>query len=105
MTFSEIVKDEILNNIPENACCKVAFLSAFIRGAGTFVSQKGFIGVEIFSENKKALEFAISIINSLYGITPKITLVRGTNKGKSKYKIDNPNTLLRLSIILSSLFN
>lgn len=88
MTFSEIVKSEILKNKPENACCKMAFLSAFIRGAGTFVSQKGFIGVEILSENKDALSYACDVINSLYGITPKITLVRGTNKGKNKYKIE-----------------
>ena len=67
MTFSERAKSEILIKNKKQPCCLMAFLSAFIRGAGTISVINGKIGFEIISENQNAIDYLAEIISSLYG--------------------------------------
>ena len=47
MSFSRDVKDEILDNLSENACCKQAFLSALIKTAGEYSISNGNLIVNV----------------------------------------------------------
>ena len=62
MTFSEQSKNEILNKNLTSPCCKVAGLSAFIRGAGTILVESGKVGFEIITENPKAQDVYAKIL-------------------------------------------
>ncbi len=100
MTFSERAKSEILIKNKKQPCCDVAFLSAFIRGAGTISVLKGNIGFEIISENPSAIDYAEEIILRLYGQAVKKEVFY---QGK-KYKISlvndkSINVLIDLSIL------
>ena len=62
MTFSEKAKNEILSKNLTSPCCRVAGLSAFIRGAGTISVESGEVGIEIVTENDKARDVYAKII-------------------------------------------
>ena len=55
--FTEEIKNEIMDNGVENVCCRLAFLSAFIRTSGSVLSRGGSFGFEIVTENSRAAEF------------------------------------------------
>ena len=100
MTFSERAKSEILIKNKKQPCCQVAFLSAFIRGAGTISVINGNIGFEIISENPSAIDYCAEIISTLYGQKVKKEVF---HQGK-KYKISlindkSVNVLIDLGIL------
>ena len=56
MTFSNAVKKEILNSKNCQPCCKLAGISAFIKGAGTLIIENGTIGFSLSGENEEILK-------------------------------------------------
>ena len=56
-TFTEELKNEIIKTPIGSECCKIAFLSAFIRTSGSIISLDGNIGFEIVTENERTAEF------------------------------------------------
>lgn len=67
--FTEEIKNEIIENAPENRCCLLAFLSAFIRTSGSIVSRGGELGFEIVTENSRTAEFLCDILEHFFNIT------------------------------------
>ncbi len=107
MTFTERVKEEIISKRISQPCCQVSALSAFIRGAGTLLIQNGYIGFEVITENKKAVEVFSQIIVKLYGATPTVNEVKDRLKGKIKYSLSlvsekSQRILLEVGIIEES---
>lgn len=78
--FTEEIKNEIINSTVGGACCRAAFLSAYVRTSGSIVSGNGRFGFEIVTENEKAAEY----INNLFMQTFAITLVFGGAQHDSK---------------------
>lgn len=81
MTFSNAVKKEILSSKSRQPCCKLAGLSAFIKGAGTLIVENGTIGFSLSGENEEILKNYSQDIFSLYGIKPT------QEKSKKKLKL------------------
>ncbi len=87
MTFTERVKEEIISKKISQPCCQVSALSAFIRGAGTLLIKKGYIGFEVITENKKAIDTFSQILTKLYGANSTVNEVKDKLKGKTKYSL------------------
>lgn len=87
MTFSERVKNEILKTPLKEPCCRLAALSAFIRGAGTIAVRSGILGFEVVTENRAACEYFPDIIRELYGETAEITETGDKLKNRKKYML------------------
>ena len=76
--FTEEIKSEIMDNGLEWECCKLAFLSAFIRTSGSIISKNGNFGFEIVTENERTAEFLCDMLEndfsvplrSVFGETP-----------------------------------
>ena len=107
MTFTERVKEEILIKKLTEPCCKVSALSAFIRGAGTLLVSKSFVGFEISTENKKACDYFSNILTNIYGVELKREEKVDKFNGKLKYKISllsekSTRILTELGIITES---
>jgi len=89
MTFTQIVKSELLNNNRNlSPCCKTVFLSCFIRTMGNIeITFKGF-GFTLSSENLAVLKFAAGIIEKTFGSECQITQEEGTRlKNKPVYRL------------------
>lgn len=67
--FTEEIKNEIIDNGIERECCKLAFLSAFLRTSGSILSRGGNYGFEIVTENDRTAEFLCDMLENHYGIT------------------------------------
>ncbi len=87
MTFSEKAKNEILNKNLTSPCCRVAGLSAFIRGAGTISVESGDVGFEIVTENVKARDVYAKIIETDFNEKVDLTNSHDKFKGKDKFII------------------
>ena len=87
MTFSEQVKNEILSRFDLEPCCQLASLSAFVRGSGTLASSGGNVGFEIITENELAFEVFSSVINKLYGIDAKKSVIKDNLTARKKYSL------------------
>ena len=87
MTFSEQVKNEILSRFDLEPCCQLASLSAFVRGSGTLASSGGNVGFEIITENELAFEVFSSVINKLYGIDAKKSVIKDKLTARKKYSL------------------
>ena len=100
MTFSEKSKREVLLKEKGQPCCQIASLSAFIRGAGTISVNCGKIGFEIITENLEAIKYYEDILNSVYGVSPKIEKLYAGKKHKLSLIDDNStNILIDLGIL------
>lgn len=66
--FTEEIKNEIMDNGLERECCKLAFLSAFIRTSGSVISRGGNFGFEIVTENERTAEFLSEMLERDFGI-------------------------------------
>ena len=71
--FTEEIKNEIIDNGVERECCKLAFLSAFLRTSGSILSRGGNYGFEIVTENDRTAEFLCDMLENHYGITLETT--------------------------------
>lgn len=70
MTTTKTIKNEILSNLAEiQPCCKVAFLSALFRSAGSLVINSLGLGLSVASENLKLVTLLKDIVEEMYGVT------------------------------------
>lgn len=95
MTFSEKVKNEILNKGLGGPCCQISALSAFVRGAGAVAVENSNVGFEIITENKLASDVFYSIVKTIYGVDGKTNEVVDKLSGRNKYSFSvvNQNSL------------
>lgn len=69
MTTTKTIKNEILSNLAEiQPCCKVAFLSALFRSAGSIVINNLGLSVSVASENLKLVNLLSDIVEEMYGV-------------------------------------
>lgn len=66
--FTEEIKNEIMDNGLEWECCKLAFLSAFIRTSGSIISKNGNFGFEIVTENERTAEFLCEMLENDFSV-------------------------------------
>ena len=71
--FTEEIKNEITEKIPEPRCCKLAVISAFIRTSGSVVSRNGNFGFEIITENESTAEYISDILESAFNLHLTVT--------------------------------
>jgi len=67
MSFTESVKNEILNKPIKENCCKRAFLAGLIRGSGVLFSENDSIGVEFRVRDEETAETISRYLKNLYG--------------------------------------
>ena len=67
--FTEDIKNEIIDNGIEQECCKLAFISAFIRTSGSIISKSGNFGFEIITENERTAEFLSEMLQNDFNIS------------------------------------
>ncbi len=83
--FTGEIKREIMKAGFENACCKTAALSAFLRATGSIVRSGSKIGFEFITESESVAAFFISLLEDLYGEELKIVQATTDNRnGKDR---------------------
>ncbi|MGN0812813.1 MAG: DNA-binding protein WhiA [Candidatus Coproplasma sp.] len=103
--FTEEIKNEILSSTIDTECCCIAFLSAFVRIAGSIVTKDGVYGFEIITENENTALYVKLMFFKVFKIELKLNGVQYDSKsGKDKYKLeyvgDNALTVLaKLGIV------
>ncbi|MCM1546258.1 MAG: DNA-binding protein WhiA [Clostridiales bacterium] len=65
-TFTEELKNEIIQKPIERECCRIAFLSAYIRTSGSIISSDGNFGFEIVTESERTAEFVCDLFETLF---------------------------------------
>ena len=70
--FTGEIKREIMKNGLENACCKTAALSAFLRTTGSVIRSGENYGFEFVTESEDVAAFFIGILEELYGAELKV---------------------------------
>lgn len=93
MNFTERIKKEILGASFDEECCKKAFLSAFIRTAGSIITKNGVYGFEIITENEDTALFIKRLFYEVYcvelyldGVYPDV------KSGRDKYRLEYVDT-------------
>ena len=85
-SYSLEVKNEILDNLSEDSCCKLSFLSAVLKSSEYNITNQGF-SVEVSTKLKRLLEVASDIIESLYGIKPRLISDEDIFNQNERYKL------------------
>lgn len=104
-TFTEELKNEIIQTPIVGECCRIAFLSAFIRTSGSIISTDGNIGFEIVTENERTAEFITETFETVFHAPltvsdARIDLLSGRDKLKFVCLGENTREILnRLGII------
>ena len=70
--FTVEVKKELLRKGLENACCKTAALSAFLRTTGSVLRSGSQIGFEFVTESEYIAEFVIALLEDVFGAELKV---------------------------------
>ncbi|MGN0804787.1 MAG: DNA-binding protein WhiA [Candidatus Coproplasma sp.] len=104
-TFTEELKNEIIAQKIKKQCCRIAFLSAFIRTSGSIIYRNGNYGFEFITENEQTASYICGLFASAFGI--QLTLSGSEydlKSGKDKYKIeyfseDSCDVLHRLGLL------
>lgn len=78
--FTNELKREIMRDGFENACCKTAAVSAFLRCNGSVIRIGNLIGFEFITENESVAEFFIALFEDLYGAELKIVQAKTDNR-------------------------
>lgn len=108
LNFTEEIKNEITSTFPEQLCCKLAVVSAFIRTSGSVVSRGGKFGFEITTENESTAEYISDILESAFNlhltvIGAKFDVLSGRDKLTFECIGDEAQDLLiELGIIIES---
>lgn len=74
VNFTGEIKKELVRNGLENACCKTAALSAFLRTTGSIVRVGSQTGFEFVTESEVVAEFVIGLFEDLFGA--ELTIMR-----------------------------
>ncbi len=87
--FTEEIKNEIIKAPVGNECCRIAFLSAFIRTSGSIVFRNGLFGFEIITENEGTAEFICNLFGSVFGINLTVgEALYDSKSGRDKLKLE-----------------
>ena len=70
--FTVEIKKELIRKGLENACCKTAALSAFLRTTGSILRSGSSIGFEFVTESEYIAEFVISLLEDVFGAELKV---------------------------------
>lgn len=73
MNIADIIKNEILEGKIQKKCCKYAFLSGVIRGAGSLTVEKDGLGLTVVSNREELVEKAAELLASVGKFAPVIT--------------------------------
>jgi len=69
MTITQEVKNEVLSNLSDmQPCCKVAFLSAVFRSAGSLLINSRGYGVSVSGENQQLISLVAETVRCLFGV-------------------------------------
>ena len=96
MSFAYDAKQEVLNTLCDNECCKLAELSAIIHSCGELALKNGEIQLQIKTDLKELYNIVYDTINRLYG--EKVTIKEDENKTINKatrYIIDISENISR----------
>lgn len=87
--FTEEIKNEIIKAPVGKECCRIAFLSAFIRTSGSIVSRNGLFGFEIITENEGTAEFICNLFGAVFGINLTVgEALYDSKSGRDKLKLE-----------------
>ena len=94
MSFAHLVKEEVLDNLVQGECCKLAFLSSIIHSCGELTKS----GKEFYLELKTDMEKIYPLVNdclkTLYGEFAEVNLDEDTNINKAvRYVISLPKNI------------
>lgn len=96
MSFATDAKNEVIKNLCQNECCKLAELSAIIHSSGEVVIKNGEFFVEIKTDLQKIYDIVNDTLSRLYGEFAEITLDEDININKSvRYLISIPSSISR----------
>ena len=70
--FTGDIKREIVRRGFDNACCKTAALSAFLRTTGSVIRKGDTFGFEFITESEEVAAFFIGILEELFGAELKV---------------------------------
>jgi hypothetical protein len=82
MNFTLEIKNEIIKNGFENACCKAAALAAFIRLCGSIKFIGGKLTFEAITESENVAEYFVNLLEELYGAEIVFTQAKLDNLSK-----------------------
>ncbi len=86
INFTGEVKRELIRNGFENACCKTAALSAFLRVTGSIVHSSEGIGFEFVTESERVAEYFIGLAEELFGAELQIVQA-GTDRRSGRGRL------------------
>ncbi|MDE7379509.1 MAG: DNA-binding protein WhiA [Clostridia bacterium] len=87
--FTEELKNEIMQTPIGDECCKIAFLSAFVRTSGSIISSNGNYGFEIVTENERTAEFIIDLVDSVFNVQMTVSDAKlDAMNGKDKLRFE-----------------
>lgn len=72
VNFTREIKREIVRKGIDNACCRAAVLSAFLRVTGSVLRSGSRIGFEFVTESERTAEFVIGMLEDLFGAELKV---------------------------------
>ena len=88
-TFTEEIKNEIIKTPIGDECCKIAFLSAFLRTSGSIISVNGNYGFEIVTESEGTAEYVCDLVDSVFGLQMTVSDAKlDVLSGKDKLKFE-----------------
>lgn len=70
--FTRDLKKELIRRGFDNACCKTAALSAFLRTTGSIIRRGNLIGFEFTTESEDVAEFIIGLLEDVFGAEWKV---------------------------------
>lgn len=86
--FNQHAKAELLANLPESTCCKVAWLAAAVKAIGNLSLEKNGASLVFESDDFDYIQTIIACIKNVYFATLEANVVKGKN-GIKKAKIFN----------------
>lgn len=88
-TFTEELKNEIIQKPIERECCRIAFLSAYIRTSGSIISANGNYGFEIVTENERTAEFVCDLFETVFATALTVSAADiDLKSGRDKLKFE-----------------
>lgn len=88
-TFTEELKNEIVSMPINSECCRLAFLSAFVRTSGSVISRNGNFGFEIVTENERTAQFILDTVEAQFGVSMTVSGASyDVKSGKDKLKFE-----------------
>ena len=85
-SFTGEIKQELVKKGFENACCKAAALSAFLRVTGSVVRSGDKLGFEFVTESERIAEYFIGVAEELFGAELQIVQA-GTDRRSGRGRL------------------